>query len=123
MDGHIETGHSGLELNEALDRAMGDGAFLRTLLEDYFQKLPGIMESLDTAVREGDTPRLKQTAHSLKGMSANLGCALIQQLVMRLEAAAQNSEPRVCIELLGELDEAIRRTRKLVDEIDWSVYD
>jgi CheY-like chemotaxis protein len=63
-----------LDLENALERAMGDKDFLKMLLGGFIQELPDQIESLKVAVAGKDTAALTEQAHKLKGAAVNL-CA------------------------------------------------
>lgn len=111
-----------LDLTEALDRAMGDAPFLEMLLGEYLQKLPDMVASLKSAVQSNETEKLKNIAHTLKGMSANLGCSSIQQIAMDLEGAASKLDLNTCGGLLTKLDQAVQKTKTHIAQIDWSAF-
>ncbi len=122
MGGKNETGVVYLDLAEALDRAMGDAPFLQMLLNEYFQNLPKIIDSLRAAVTTQDTARIQNIAHTLKGMSANLGCSAISRIAARLEKAGEKTESATSREILAELEQAIQQTKNHVVQIDWAAF-
>ena len=64
--------HPPIDFEKALARAMGDREFLEEILQQFVEGLPQQLETLKTAVINGDANSLISQAHSLKGESANL---------------------------------------------------
>lgn len=63
----------------------GEPSFLAELLEAFKEESPGLLEGIRTAVQTNDAHRLRQSAHSLKGGSGNLGAVRLQALCAELE--------------------------------------
>lgn len=122
MDEKNDAGVACLDLTEALDRAMGDAPFLEMLLSEYVEKLPGIVDSLTAAFQTREAVNLRNIAHTLKGMSANLGCTSVFQVAMQLEEVAGKSEWNTCEALLLKLDKAVQKTKTHIAQIDWSAF-
>ncbi|MGB2690432.1 MAG: response regulator, partial [Desulfobacterales bacterium] len=74
-----------LDLENALERAMGDKDFLKMLLRGFIQELPDQIESLKVAVAGTDMVALTEHAHKLKGAAANLSAYGVSSAAKSLE--------------------------------------
>jgi HPt (histidine-containing phosphotransfer) domain-containing protein len=72
----------------ALEAQIGNGAreFLVELVMLFKTSTPAVLDHLRAALRDGDSESLYQTAHQLKGSSANLGARRLSRLCGELEA-------------------------------------
>jgi len=122
MDENNEAGVACLDLTEALERAMGDASFLEMLLTEYMEQMPDMLDSLKAALQTRETDKLRNIAHSLKGMSANLGCTSVFQVAMHLERAAEKAELSTSEALLLKLDKAVQNTKTHIAQINWSAF-
>lgn len=95
------------EVLEHLQESLDDpgGAFIRSLAQVFEGQAAGLMTEISSAADVGDLPRLRETAHSLKGSSAALGgtrLAGICQDLEHWEGLASDVPPKVA-ELRAEL--------------------
>ena len=77
---------------KAMGRAMGNEAFLASLLEEFALSLPGRISAMQTAAENGDWRTLGQEAHRLKGAAANLSAEEMSKAAGKLEAAANGKK-------------------------------
>jgi two-component system, sensor histidine kinase and response regulator len=90
--------HTSLEqfvnMPELLARLDNDGELLTELLVLFQEDFPRLREALRIAVCAGDSPRVEKTAHTLKGMLANLSIEHAAALAGNVEAAAHAGDER-----------------------------
>ena len=91
------------DLNEFLDRMMGDETLADTVIAAFLEDTPKQMSAFKHALAADDAAAAQRIAHSIKGAAGNMACP-------RLHRAAESVE-RACRE--GRLDEA----RPLGDEL------
>lgn len=65
------------------------GSLLGNLIEVYLEQLPGRVEGLLRACRDGDAHTVFKIAHTLKSTSASLGAYRLQGFCQRLEDAGR----------------------------------
>jgi signal transduction histidine kinase/CheY-like chemotaxis protein len=65
-----------------------DEAFAMQLVGEFSASLPGRIEVLEAALREGNADRLGRAAHGLRGSALNLGLDAIAEAAARAEEAA-----------------------------------
>ena len=81
-----------LDLAELLARVENDRELLRDLLMISKEELPKHLESLRDAVEAKDGTRVALTAHTLKGMLANLSASHAADIAAQLERMGRNGE-------------------------------
>jgi HPt (histidine-containing phosphotransfer) domain-containing protein len=89
---------------EVLDRIGGDIAFLKELLEIYFQEYAEKRQLLEEAISQEDFIRVGELGHSLKGASANLGLARLRLIATALETAARKRQVHLALGAARALD-------------------
>jgi len=62
-----------LDNSELLASLEGDTALYQELVQYYLDTVPGIFDELLAAMHSGTTDQTRRIAHSLKGMTANIG--------------------------------------------------
>ncbi len=108
-----------LDLEKALERAMGDKDFLKMLLGGFIQELPDQIESLKVAVAGTDTVALTEQAHKLKGAAANLSAYGISSAAKSLEEIGQSQNMEEANQILEVLlNETIRLT-EFIERAEW----
>lgn len=90
----------GIHIREALDNLRLEPAVYRRIIFGFQKNNLNIMESMQKALDEMDTDRLKALAHSLKGSSSNVGAHDLESESKKLEAAAANQLDRSALEPL-----------------------
>ncbi|MDX2099575.1 MAG: Hpt domain-containing protein [Leptolyngbyaceae cyanobacterium bins.59] len=88
--------------------AQGDEAFALELLALFVEDNQPYVDRAKQAVNEQDFARVAQTAHKIKGSSANIGAATIQSLAEDLEQQALNEQSEEIMSLLSQLEDFMR---------------
>ena len=88
---------------------------LRELVTVYFEQAAPIMRELRAALERGDTYALSRSAHTLKGVSANLGVRRIVSLCTRLEERARAGSLEGAHAMLGNIDEELVNAKHALD--------
>jgi HPt (histidine-containing phosphotransfer) domain-containing protein len=72
-------------------RQLDDGGtgLLSQVVRMYFEAAPELLAKLRRGLDEGDYDLIRQSAHSLKSASANLGAVRLVDLCKRVESAAR----------------------------------
>ena len=109
-----------IDLEEALNRAMGDGNFLKMMLEELRSTIPDFMARIEKADLAGDMESLGKTAHQFKGAAANLGAKTIAAAALELEQSSKGADAEGCRAALELLNQAIAEFRRHLDRIDWT---
>jgi len=108
-----------IDLDSALDRAMGDKSFLEMLLGEFIKSLPDQIDSLRSVIESEDAEALTRQAHTLKGESANLSADGISAVARQLENMGRAGDMSEGDQKLGELEAEINRLAKYVSQVNW----
>jgi PAS domain S-box-containing protein len=104
-----------LDLENALERAMGDKDFLKMLLGEFVQGLPDQIESLKVAVAGTDTVALAEQAHKLKGAAANLSAYGVSSAAKSLEEIGRSQNMDEANQVLEVL---LNESKRLTEYIE-----
>jgi len=100
--------HSALEqyvdMAELLHRVEDDRELLMELLALFQEDFPRLRDALHSAVDSKDPIQVERTAHTLKGMLANLSVKHASRLAANVEIAARTGDARRILEAMAELD-------------------
>jgi PAS domain S-box-containing protein len=108
-----------LDLEKALERAMGDKDFLNMLLGGFIQELPNQIESLKVAVADTDAVALTEQAHKLKGAAANLSAYGISSAAKSLEEIGRSQNMDEATQILEVLFNESKRLSEYVERAEW----
>jgi two-component system sensor histidine kinase/response regulator len=109
-----------IDLDDALNRALGDAAFLKMMFDEFQATLPEFVATVEQAVQAGDMPAVDRTAHQLKGAAANLGVVCVAAAALTLERIGKNAEPEHSGEALQALKTATQDFAQQMAQIDWA---
>ena len=98
-----------LDLAKALTLAGGDKTLLIELTELFLEELPGRLDALQAAIREGDAKHTRHEAHSLKGALANLGATAACDLAYELEGLGRAASLETAPAALRRLEQELER--------------
>ena len=85
------------------------------LIDLFLRDTPPRLAALKDAIKEGDAQALSQTAHTLKGSSANLGATRLAALNAELEKKASHGSLEEASRLLAQLDNEFERVRHVLE--------
>ncbi|MBW2603680.1 MAG: response regulator [Deltaproteobacteria bacterium] len=108
-----------LNLEKALERAMGDKDFLKMLLGGFIQDLPDQIELLKVAVAGTDTVALTEQAHKLKGAAANLSAYGIYSAAKSLEEIGRSQNMDEANQILEVLLDEGKRLTEYIERAEW----
>jgi CheY-like chemotaxis protein len=104
----------GVDLNDGIKRVAGNRRLFRSLLEQFVNKQGDAGEQIAAALRSGDRELASRIAHSVRGISGNLGIGPVQRAAEKVERAigdGNTSLPTLLeefISTLGPIIEAIQ---------------
>ena len=109
---------AGLDVKTGLSRMMGKKPLYLTMLRKYLEGQNSCTMLMKTALATGDMATAQRAAHTLKGVSGNIGATDILQLADAVENAIRAEQPREAItQALTALD--IQLTALLQALSDW----
>lgn len=106
-----------LDRDELLHRIGNDVDFLSSLAELFREDCPRHLRELDLAVAANDLERLRNTAHSLKGSSGNIGGKRAAEAALRLELVASAGELKDVHQPIHELKTEIKQLQLALDTL------
>lgn len=86
-----------------LGRFSGKPALVRHLIQIYLDTSPKVIGDIEVSVASGDTEQVAAQAHSLKGLSSELGAEELAEVSHRLQMAARAGEVAVIDSLVKDL--------------------
>ncbi|QNM98764.1 response regulator [Chitinimonas koreensis] len=106
----------GLELESARRRVNGNEKLLLKLLRQYRRDQTAVPAEVRQAVDAGDYATAERLAHTLKGVSGNIGAEAVRQAADRLEAALHAQLPLAELEpLLEAVDQPLQQLAAALD--------
>ncbi|MCG3173433.1 MAG: Sensor histidine kinase RcsC [Myxococcota bacterium] len=89
---------------------------IRGVYEAFLNHLPTKFAQIRDSLERGNLPQLRQVAHSLKGASAQLGCAPLSEVSARIEQCAAGNDIQAVRKLIPELERESERARLFVQD-------
>jgi HPt (histidine-containing phosphotransfer) domain-containing protein len=89
---------------DILSRMDDDRDFVRMILDESRQELPKQLEELRELCRGSDAKAVRNLAHTMKGMAANISTGALRDAAARIETAAKEDDLVSVRELLPELE-------------------
>ena len=83
----------------------------------FLEDAPQLLETIRRALAAGDVATAEQTAHRLKGSSANLGAKSLASSFRRLEALARDGDPDPCRRELERAEAEYRAVEAELEEL------
>ena len=98
----------GLDTANGLHRVAGNRRLYRELLDKYASGQANAVAQIRAALTDADWTTAERLAHTLQGVSGNIGATALQQLAAGLEQALrQNADSAVLEPLLAQVHEAL----------------
>ncbi len=82
----------GINIKDGLNRFQGNQSLLRKLLNKFSVNHGNMVAEIDTAIASGDRQTAIHLAHTLKGVSGNIGAQQLYKATKKLEAAIKTEE-------------------------------
>ena len=98
-------------LDRLLEMTGGDPEFLDELIHTYLEDAVVQLEGMRAAADAGSAEDLVRPAHSLKGNSANVGAARLEELCRELEADARGGSVERATERVAAAGAEFERVR------------
>jgi Amt family ammonium transporter len=111
-----------VEIDQLLDRCAGDQAAVCRVLEMFPFRCRQKMDEVVSALEAGDLPSVRATAHSLRGIAANVAATEVSQIAQRLETAAQIEDAALCQALVERVNDAMCICQREIGRLleDWT---
>lgn len=98
-----------------LERVMGKEALLIRLVESFLNELPDRIKKLEKAIIENNIKETALSAHTIKGVAANLSALKVQDIAMKIELAATQTDHVKLKHLLPEILKASKELNILLE--------
>ncbi|MDD2915190.1 MAG: response regulator [Gallionella sp.] len=103
-DVDLPSGIDGLDMVNGLRRVLGKKSLYLSMLRKFATGQKFVMAEILQALEGNDWDTAQRIAHTLKGVSGNIGATALQQLAEKLEAAIREHRPRAEVDAqIGEL--------------------
>ena len=96
------------DYNKVLAVTGGDKELAVEIIGIFREQIPKLLGDIQNAVETGDTVKLQQAAHTLKGASGNVGALMIYEVALFLETVGENNEMFQAADLLEKLKTAVQ---------------
>jgi HPt (histidine-containing phosphotransfer) domain-containing protein len=116
IEGKMDQGHTGLPaeellaLNVLLERLDGDSEFAQEILVDSVEEIAAFIAGLKSQCAMQNAQELCHTAHTLKGMSGNIGALALRDLAYQIETCARAHDIEGVRQLIPTLEDIAART-------------
>ena len=102
----------GLDVDQALDRLMGNEALLERLLQKW--KDDQSFQALSEALKEGACEKAFSLSHTLKGMTGNLAMTKLYELFSRQTELLRNGDVAAARDMMDEISPLYERMRAAI---------
>ncbi|MDD3000195.1 MAG: ATP-binding protein [Candidatus Riflebacteria bacterium] len=96
-----------LDKVELRKRMLDDDALVKQVLETFKQSLPDFLKEFNIAVLEENLEKIAETAHTIKGASANVSAVAINKTALQIEQAAKAKNLKLAVSLLKTLEKDV----------------
>ena len=93
--------------DEIMERLGGNQELLEEIIGMAHNDLPLRLQQLFQALHGGDRTALRQAAHTIKGVAANLGALRLQQAAAQLEHQTEQAPPALLQQLADTVEEQV----------------
>ena len=98
-----------VDWDELRERLCGDDGLVGVVVDLFVEECPGWLAAIVAAVAAADAERIRATAHSLKGVAANLSAHTVAAAAARLETMGSEGNLSACAAACAELSLACDR--------------
>jgi PAS domain S-box-containing protein len=99
-----------------LERLMGDEELIETIMEEFLTDIPQQIETLLACLEAGDAPGAERSAHTIKGVSANVGCEALCVVASEMEKDAKSGDLNAVQARFAELEKAFFQLKQAMEE-------
>jgi signal transduction histidine kinase/CheY-like chemotaxis protein/HPt (histidine-containing phosphotransfer) domain-containing protein len=104
-----------IDLNDFRMRVRDDNELIGKLLELYLEDSREYLAQIEDAIRNNNSGELERSAHSLKGMSANLSAYRVSELAAQLEDIGESGHIVNVESILTTLRESLNKTIRFIE--------
>jgi HPt (histidine-containing phosphotransfer) domain-containing protein len=112
----LPSGIDGLDMTNGLRRVLGKKPLYLSMLRKFVAGQKSATADTVKALEANDWDTAERLAHTLKGVSGNIGATGLQQLAEKLEAAIRERQPRKAVD--ARLDELNKPLATLIAQLE-----
>ncbi len=101
---------------EALRRVQNQQERLLPLITLFLNDLPSQIKELEQTMEIQDFVQIKNAAHSIKGVSANMGCQQLQEVSIKIEQSAKQQDLETILQYREELKTIAAKTIEQLEQ-------
>jgi signal transduction histidine kinase/DNA-binding response OmpR family regulator len=116
QDADLPSGIEGLDMVSGLRRVLGKKPLYLSMLRKFVAGQKSATAEILKALEGNDWDTAERLAHTLKGVSGNIGATGLQQLAEKLEAAIKERQPRKVVD--NRLDELKNPLENLIAQLE-----
>lgn len=113
----MSAGAEPFDREELMERLEGDTELLVAIVDIFLGRLPITLSEIGEAVRSRDSERLAESAHRLKGSSANFSAGPVYETCARLEEMARSDSWSGADEAVESLNAASKELETALEAI------
>jgi|GEM_PF-1392357 len=107
---------SGVDMEEAMNRLMGNQQLFIKLLMDFARSHSADAGKIRDAVRHGEMASAQAQVHTLKGIAGNLSLTKVYLASQNLEAALKSNDSAGIVAWLGALENDLKMVTQAIDK-------
>jgi PAS domain S-box-containing protein len=116
QDVQLPSGIEGLDMKNGLRRVLGKKPLYLSMLRKFIAGQKYITASIFQELENNDWDKAMRLAHTLKGVSGNIGATNLQHLAEKLELAIKEKMPREQVD--GQLDLLVEPLESLIAQLE-----
>lgn len=106
-----------IDTSEALAQLGGSEKLYKTLVNGFYDKYQHVDQEIESLIKDGNLEDARRLAHSIKGLSGNLGAKVLREKAMNLEYAIRDESGEMLTNLdlfADELSDVISEVRHML---------
>ena len=106
-----------INIEEALERFGDDRDFLKEMIQEFLDYIPGQLEAIRKAIADQSPETLQTEGHSVKGAAANLAAEPVRRLAYQIEMIGREGKTDGAENALTDLTTELDRLRQFAETI------
>ncbi|QTA80623.1 Two component system response regulator/histidine kinase, PAS domain-containing [Desulfonema limicola] len=111
---HISNDLPGIDKKSGLKRVAGNWKLYKKMLKEFYADYSDTGRSIEKWVKNGDFEKIARLAHTIKGLSGNMGADNLYKAADELELAIRNKEFDEYIEYIDKFEKSLDQVLKSV---------
>ncbi len=108
----------GLDITNGLNRIGGNQTFYRKILRSFMQNQAQMIEEIQSALEENDMELAARLAHTLKGVSGNIGALELHEVVRQLESGIKEQKSNTDKILIDSAQEHLNQVLSSIQSLE-----